>query len=107
MDDGTGPVDPARPAKPRTRRRTRADPGKGEKGPIMDERVPLNAMISRRNKMVLDNHANLWRGTHRGTISGILDDLISRHLTEVRVSHHAREGAPEDARRSGRDGDAG
>ena len=94
MDHGNGPEGPGKTTRPRNRKRPKADPGETGKGPIMDQRVPLNARITRRNKMTLDNHANLWRGTPRGTISGILDDLIARHLTEIKVSHHARDGAP-------------
>lgn len=84
MDGDTLPIRPADEAK---RKRVRKSLAVDQA--IVDDRVTLNVKISRKARMVLDAHAVHFRGTAKGTASGLVEALILEHLRRFRVSDHS------------------
>jgi hypothetical protein len=60
----------------------------------MDDRITLNLTISRRARMILGAHTNLYRGTPRSTASGLVESLILAHLKDVKVSDYRGQADP-------------
>jgi hypothetical protein len=98
MDRAPGDPDSPAPRRPAAKR-IRRDAGKPAiRGSAMTEMIPLNVKITKRARMKLDNHATLWAGTPRGSLSGIIEWLISENLRSIDVremSSGEGEGAGE------------
>lgn len=97
MEGDRGSPETPGPANRAARKRVRKDPGRpAARGSAMTEKIALSVTISKRARMILDNHATLNSGTARGSLSGLIEWLITEHLRSIQIRHMEPGEAPGD-----------